>query len=333
MVGHCANQAFAVLQTRAGRYAGRIARLWPAPHEAYLGLPAARRHLAHLLTSRLPRASELDERAFVRDVEGLKTKELIARWAPGFPHGLETVLAKLGETAWTPTDYRRLLALLAEGGPGGETLRHAAQIAPLFVEALELLPPRLRGPATARWVTNPWEARIVQEAVRLAETLGAGGRVDALVERLGRARTRARFFAMLVEELRPNGLPAPVQETAELRPLRTVAEVRDAGLRFRNCLAVCVHRAVFGESAFVEWRGAEPAVMELEHEGVAGWRLLTLLGPGNQPVTPQTGRLIYEALAAQGVRTGWGARFLLEEIEMIVEDEERAVAPVAVAAE
>jgi hypothetical protein len=335
MVGQSANQAFAVLQALAGRYAGRAARLWAAPYQGYMRLTAARRHLAHLLMSRIGRAPHLDARAFVRDVEGLRTRELLARWAPEAPQGLETVLAKLGETAWTPGDYRRLVALLAHGGPAAETLRHSAALTGLFVETLEILPARLRGPAVSRWVGNPWEARIVREAVGLAESLGGEPRVDALVERLGRAKSRARFFAMLVDELRPNGLAAPVAETALLRPLRTVAEVRDAGRRFRNCLATCVQRAVFGDSAFVEWRGEEPAVMELEREGAAGWRLVVVLGVGNANVSAHTARLVREALEAQGVRTGWGAQFLLQEIDDIVDCEEReqAAQAVAVAAE
>lgn len=331
MVGQSANQAFAVLQALAGRYAGRAARLWATPYDGYVRLPAARRHLVHLLTSRVDLASELEARAFVRDAETLRTKELIARWAPDAPKGLEKVLAKLGDKAWTPADYRRLVALLAHGGPAAVTLRHAKVIDPWFLETLGLLPERLRGPATARWVRNPWEARIVREAVCLAETLGAGRRVDALVERLGRSKTRARFFAMLVDELRPNGLAAPVAETPELRPLRTVAEVRDAGRRFRNCLASCVHRAVFGDAAFVEWRGAEPAVMELEREGAAGWRLVVVLGFDNAQVSPETARRVQEALAAQGVRTGWGAQFLLQEIDDIVDCEEREATAQAVA--
>jgi hypothetical protein len=94
---------------------------------------------------------------------------------------------------------------------------------------------------------------------------------------------------------------------------------------------------VFGASAFVEWRGAEAAVMELEHEGAAGWRLVTLLGYANRPVTPHTERLVREALARQGVHAGWGAAFVLGEIDAIVaaerEPEPAPIEAVAIAAE
>jgi len=325
MVGQHANQAFAALQEIAGRYAGRVARLWPAPHDAYRGLPAARRHLAHVLMPRIGRAPGRDPRAFARDVAALRTRELLARWAPDAPDGLENALAKLGEVAWRPGEYRRLVALLCQGGPGVATLRHAAAIDAAMVETLELLPAPLRGPATARWVRDAWEARLVREAMGLAERLGARERARALVERLGRAKTRRRFFEMLLDELRPAALPTPVVETDELRPLRTVGEVQDAGRRFRNCLAGCVHRAVFGPCAYVEWRGAEPAVMELEHEGAAGWRLVTVLGCANRPVSAHTERLVHEALARQGVHAGWGAAFVLGEIDGIVAADEDPV--------
>ncbi|MGD2132853.1 MAG: hypothetical protein PVI23_08675 [Maricaulaceae bacterium] len=314
-------RAFAALQARAGRYAGRVARLWPAPYENYMALPSARRHLAHLYMSRIDRAPGLSPRAFVREIEALPVRHFLARWAPGAPLGLERALGKLGEDAWAPSDYARLLALLKAGGGAAKTLRHAQEISFDVVARLENLPERLRGPRTARWVSTGWEGQLVREAVKLSERLGGPERADVLVRRLERAKSRRRFFEMLVDDLRPVELAAPVAETVTLRPLRTVAEVKDAGRRFRNCLSDCVHRAIFGASAFVEWRGEEPAVMELEREGVAGWRLVTLLGVQNANVSARTSKLVGEALAAQGVRTGFGAEFLLSEIDEIVETE------------
>ena len=324
MVGERANQAFAAVHAYAGRFAGRVARLWPAPYLGYRRLSAARRHLAHIYMSRIDRAPGLDAAAFVREIELLRTRAVRARWAPDAPRGLENALAKLGETAWTPQEYRRLLALLGHGGPATVTLRHAREITTALLDVLEALPAPLRGPAGARWVRSPWEARLVREALKLAAQLAGGrARVAVLVERLGRAKSRGRFFEMIVDELRPIALASPLEETAQLRPLRTVGEVKEAGRRFRNCLGDCVHRAIFGPSAFLEWRGAEPAVMEIEHEGVAGWRLVTLLGERNREVSAKTARLVREALGAQGVRTGFGAEFLLSEIDEIVEDERR----------
>lgn len=325
MVGHRRNQAFAALQPVAGRYAGRVARIWPAPYDGYLGLPKARRHLAHILMNRIGTAPGLDAAAFRREIARLKARDLSRRWAPGAPRGLDRVLAKLGRKAWEPTRYRQLVGFMAQGGEAAKTLRHATLVTPDMIEALDALPERLRGPATMRWVRHAWEARLVAEAVALAGDLDReGARARVLVERLGRARTRARFFAMLMEELRPGRLPAPVAETAELKPLDTVAAVKDAGLRFRNCLADCVDDAAFGDAAFVEWQGAEPAVMELRREGAAGWRLAVLLAARNAQPGAHTVRAVQGALRAQGVRVGMGAAYLLAEINDIVEREREA---------
>jgi len=326
MVGQRPNQAFAALQIAAGRYAGRVARLWPAPYDGYYALPMARRHLAHICMPRIGRVIGLDDHAFVREIVALKVREFLKRWAPDAPRGLETVLAKLEVAAWEPTFYRRLLGLMAQSPAALKTLRHAPVVTRGLLEALELMPERLRGPSTMRWIGDAWLARLACEAMALAHHLRADGRGgereggrgdDALVERLSRATSRERFFAMLVDELRPTELIAPVVETELLRPLRTVEDVKDAGLRFRNCLGDCVHEAVFGTSAFVEWRGDEPAVMELAHEGAAGWRLVTLLGVANRQLSTMTQRKVRDALQAQGARTGVGAQHLFAELESV----------------
>ena len=326
-------KAFARLQSLAGRYAGRIARLWPAPYAGYFALPVARRHLAHLFLSRIDRAPGLDARAFAQEIAVLPVRRFLGRWAPGAPHGLERALSRLGESAWAPREYGQLLAMLGAGGGAAKSLRHAVEITPEFLARLENLPARLRGPQTSRWVESGWESQLVREALKLADRLGGPVRANALVLRLERAKSRRRFFAMLVDDLRPEGLAAPVTETATLRPLKTVEEVKEAGRRFQNCLSDCVGRAIFGASAFVEWRGEEAAVMELEHEGAVGWRLVTLLGFMNRNVSPHTAKLVREALEAQGVRDGFGADFLLSEIDEIVEMERGEEQAPAIAAE
>jgi len=269
------------------------------------------------------------ERVFVHEIGALKVRHFLKRWAPDAPRGLEAVLPKLEATAWEPTFYRRLLGLMMQSPAALKTLRHAPLVTRGLLEALEMMPERLRGPSTMRWIGDAWLARLACEAIALADHLRAGDRKadrcdDALVERLGRAKSRERFFAMLVDELRPTELIAPVVETELLRPLRTVGEVKDAGLRFRNCLGDCVKEAVFGTSAFVEWRGDEPAVMELIHEGAAGWQLVAVLGVGNRQPSTMTLRKVRDALQAQGVRTGFGAQHLFAELESVQRIEREA---------
>ncbi len=302
------------LRALAGFYAGRAARLWPAPHQEYFALPAQRRHLAHAYITRIDRAPGLDAKRFRRDVMRARDAEFLDRWAPDAPVGLVTICGKMGEVAWKPREYRRLVALIAQSPEAAKVLRHADRVTFDTVQALEVLPATFRRSAIVRRVEQVHEAGLIRDVADLVDRLAAG-RSEVLAERLERAPTRERFFRMLLEALRPKELPVPFADTARLRPLRTPKQVEDAGRRFKNCLATCVDQAAFGTAAFVEWRGDEPAVMELQLEGAAGWRLEELLGFENRQLKPETVHAVHKALAEQGVRVGRNADGLVWALE------------------
>ncbi|MCG8442720.1 MAG: hypothetical protein MI723_13035 [Caulobacterales bacterium] len=316
MTTHHSTCVLPALREKAGVYALRMARLFPAPHLDYLALPAPRRHLAHIYTPRIGRSLGMDARAFVRDLTKARLSDFLRRWAPDAPIGLPVACKKMGPSAWRPAEYRRLVGLLGQCPEASRTLRHAEQVTPALVLVVVALPAKLRRAAIVRHVDTEEEAGLVCEAVNLAVRLRPHGDAMAkIVERLSRADGRERFFEMLVEAMRPDALPAPFHGDAKLRPLLTPEQVLDAGRRFQNCLAECLDRATFGRSAFVEWLGEPPAVMELVYEGAAGWRLETLLGLRNAHVSRATRRAVLAALADHGVRDGFDARALVHELE------------------
>src|SRR5512143_145656 len=91
-----------LLRHLAGSYAPRIAGLWPAPHAAFIGAPADRRHLVCLALSRaeIPLDPELAERLLA---EPLKRAARLA--VTEAPAGLARALGHIGETAWAGADY------------------------------------------------------------------------------------------------------------------------------------------------------------------------------------------------------------------------------------
>ncbi|HEY9219089.1 MAG TPA: hypothetical protein VIO94_13645, partial [Phenylobacterium sp.] len=66
--------------------------------------------------------------------------------------------------------------------------------------------------------------------------------------------------------------PTPFSGTARLRPLGSLAEIRTAGQRYRNCLREDLSYLAEGDYAYFEWLGPPGAVVELVQDRVTGWR-------------------------------------------------------------
>ncbi len=312
--------AFARLQEVAEAYAGAASRVWTPPYNTILGLPAARRHLAWMCITRIGKAPGLTREVFAEDCEFARSDVMLARWRPDAPRTVIKLLGKLEDYPWRPAEYRRLLHMVRPDAVELKALRHMAQISPLMLEALERLPAALRSPEVLRFIQTPWEAQLINDAVTLT---GRGSRdPDAagrrFVERLARSSNREQFFALALRSVKPDQLPVPIEETGRLRPLRSTYAVKSAARRFRNCLNSCVSRAMFERSAFLEWVGDEPAVMELVHDGALGWRLEELQGVGNQSLSKSTERAIHAALREHGVWIGPGAQDVVRGLERVV---------------
>lgn len=310
------------LRGRAGAYAGRVAKLWPAPHTPYLSLPTQRRHLVHVTLARIEAAPGRDARAYARDAAAARLKVFWTRWGRGLAVALPRIACKMGERAWRPAEYRALLGLTGGCVRACQVLRHAERVNPQDVHVLAGLPPVLRAAGVVRHVANAYEAETVRGAVDLVRRLDP--RPDALrilAERLEHTASRAAFYAALVDAVQVGPLAQPFEATPLLVPLTSAAEVRDAGRRFRNCLGGLIGEAQFGSSAFVEWRGEEPAVMQLEHEGAAGWRLCYVLGVDNREVSPATRRAIKAHLAKLGVRRQSNPQWIIGDLASWVNED------------
>lgn len=319
MAALSAAQAFALLQAKAGPFAGRVARVWPAPHDEYMTLPDVKRHLAHVCLRRVHAThAGRDAGAFRRDLARRNAKAFLAKWKPEAPKGFLRALEKLGPAFWKPADYRVLEALLAEGGWTAQAVQQMpAWISPQKLRAAVALPVRFRHHAITRWLTGPSDARAVNEAIELIGVVRGERFVKerAFLDTLRKAPTRAAFFRALAEAARPKALPTPLPGTARLRPLATVKDVEAAGLRFRNCLSDHVDDACFRGAVFFEWTGEEPAVMEVTPEGVAGWRLQELRGMANADPSPATRKAIHRELQDMGVRVASsGAEGVISEL-------------------
>lgn len=290
----------------AREFAPRIAALWPAPHIAFLTAPAARRHLVCLALT-----CDRDE-ACGAALEA-RLPDAIAAAVGEAPPGLARALSRIGDVAWTPADYRKLLALLAEP-KAGKALRHAEAIEPGLLRRLEALPPPMAGATHLALALSADGAAVLHEAYDALRRRDGPAAADAAATRWTKAEFAKTVFDWAREDLAPDVRPPPHPGTARLKPLATKRALRDAARRYRNCLADHLPHAAMGYSAYYEWAGPPAAIVQVSRDHVFGWRLDEVRAMRNATVPEEHRAELLDELALMGVhvgRTGWELHRLL----------------------
>jgi hypothetical protein len=313
-----AGPANGVLHLVAGPFSGAVAGIWPGARLAdYLCAPDARRQVWHAwLAGRTPCApsARRDADALHRRLTGAKGRDLVAEAYGVVPAGALQALAKLGSAARPAPVYPALMRLLADGGIGAKTIRHARALPDAFVAALAELPPALRAPGLAEKLKSAAQASLLRWACDRAALNDGGNEVERAVTALLDRPPRNRVvFDEVMERIVARcdlGVafpPAPWPGASQLRPVATPAELRHAARRFRNCLASYSRDVRVGRHYFYVWDDrAEPAVVELTAVGTLGWRVTDVKGRRNAAVSDATARAIAEAFApVETIFAGW----------------------------
>ncbi len=292
-----------LLRLIAPAYADVLAALWPAPHGAFVTAPTARRHLICLML-----ALELDQRAPVEVAHLLEAplRKAVRLVVDPAPDGLCRALERLGEIAWPPQDYRALVTLLADPAPA-KALRHAVQIVPAQVQTLNALPGPLRDAGGVMVRVTPSQAGLLSEAHAL---LSRRLPQEVLVQRIAawrRAPTAKALFNLVADDFRHQLPKPPHPGTDRLKALGTVASLRDAARRYRNCLADYVDYALDHRAAIYEWLPAPGAVIEIIPDSYFGWRLDQARLENNRSVDEATRIAIVAELRGMGIHVGRSA--------------------------
>jgi hypothetical protein len=291
------------LRLLAGDYAARVAALWPAPHGAYLEMPAQRRHLVHIVLDFAPKDETMADALRFARADAL-ARDRLGELPPGFVR----LLGRLGELAWNGADYFALISLY-EDEASAAVLRQSCVLTAPRVHAMAALAPPLRVLAIARHLDDPALAALVDEAWRAivaARGADAGG---AAARRWTRANNPARLYEMAAEDMAPAAFElAPFPHHPDLRRLGGVHALEDAGRRFRNCLLTYKERAADGSIALYEWAGPPPAAVSLARDGVFGWRLEEARGVANAVLDAAARSALTAHLVDAGVRVGRSGR-------------------------
>jgi hypothetical protein len=284
----------------AGEFAPQIAGLWPAPHAVFLTSDSARRHLICL---RLAHDSGAGIGQAAEHLLHAPLKRAIAVALADPPAGLKRALEHMGVVAWPRAAYLALLELLAHP-QAAKVLRHAENLTVQRTEALTALPRPMLDAGGGRLGLDLERAQLAREIYdALVLRDGEPAAADA-ARRWGRAPALKDALGLMQQDMVPSLPPAPFVGTARLRPLRSEAEMRDAALRYRNCLRDCVASAATGESAFYEWMGEPKAVVEITRDPLFGWRLCQVRLADNAAVPDAARQAVSAELHAIGVHIG-----------------------------
>lgn len=279
------------LEALAPFHASDIARRLPFPHHRFFELSAQRIHLLGLSVVGL-------------DILDIDITALAAgRWAdvvkPLFdpvPIGLEGMLSKMALPMWSSDEYKRLWDLI--GCPHAlDYLLHAQALTARQVAILSALPPTLRHDTIVRHLHRPLEAKVLDyafEDVKKADRL-----LRAAKQTTGRQGFLRKAHAIVCKTRKFT--TAPEVRHADIHTVRTAAELRRVGLRFKNCLRSRADKGVPGQETYYVYDGPEPAVIMLSTKGPGSYVIEQMLGVANEALSNGTVQIIRKAFGRIGV--------------------------------
>lgn len=293
----------------AGAHADAMARIWPAPHEDFLMLPAARRHAAAILALRGGHSAQRLQWLAARARDGELAAEIFGDHPPG---GVMKALGRMGEILWPGEGYMAFLDLFREEA-ACLLIRHMKALRPEVLSVVALLPPRLRmAPVMDILGTDRLAAADIAAAFAMALRVRGEASAGDITQRFARAKTWAALFETAVQVVQPLVL-APVLTPPELPapfvPVRRFEMLSKTALEFRNCLRDYASDLAAGNMTVWVWRGeGGPAAIALRRDA-AGWRLAEARGRDNADLADPVLIEIVTAVRAAGVRTGeaWSA--------------------------
>lgn len=299
----------------AGEHAGAIARVWPAPHEDFLALPAARRHAAGILSARGDYPAARLQWMTARARDGELAAELFGGAVPG---GLMKAFSRMGEVLWRTADYACFLDLFGEAA-ACVLIRHMKALHADTLGVVALLPPPLRQASIVTHLgTDEAAAADLAAAWAMALRIRGGRAAPDIAQRFGRATTPGALFGMARDAIHPPAF-GPVSPFPELpppfQPVRQLDALNALALEFRNCLRDFVGDLAAGRMAVYVWRGeGGPAAVALRQDP-AGWRLAEARARDNLDLDDPVLMSIVSGVLAAGVRTGESWGWLLRRLE------------------
>jgi hypothetical protein len=216
----------------------------------------------------------------------LSPAEIVRASLGRLPAGLMPVLRRLGSEPLRQESYSLLVEWHQDSAGQSRRIR-ILECMPMIdqgrIDAVELLDPCLLNVAVLPFLVSADDARDLNGALATIRTVCAGATDQALEESAKALQREKTITAWIRSWLRKaDQLPIPFEGDCECRPLRTCAEIEDAGLRFKNCLGShCLTAVISGKISVVEFL-PEPALALLARLSGGHWVIGSLHAPNNR---------------------------------------------------
>lgn len=239
--------------------------------------------------------SETTWRGVAADLAGtllaMTPQEIVAASYQPVGEGLLGALGRVGYAPLNAADaYPRLNALLTEGGERRRVraLQHGGRIQDRLLDVVERLDPALLHPNVVGKIRTATHADQINETLRLVQQVNSSATPEAIWKSssdLGDGTALTDWLRRFL--LRSDRFPdAPLGlGDAELVPLRTGAELEDAGHRYSNCLATKVLQVLSGRVYFYEYTVLPGAIVSFHRMACGTWLMTKAYGRRNNPVS------------------------------------------------
>ncbi|MEL6323029.1 MAG: hypothetical protein AAFQ84_02230 [Pseudomonadota bacterium] len=295
-----------LLQHLAGAYAAEIARIWPAPHEGFLVLPAARRHVAALLVDAAGRPVSAEEAGRILEtVTFARDKAVSADLLPAASISLMTLLGKLGERLWPPGDYAVLMGLARRHGLA-KFLRHLETPDRMRLRLAASLPDELVHPRILGAISSKMHAEDFAEAMAAYVALEGEAALPDLLRALRQAKSPVAMMDRIGAALLPDAFAETVRRPKLPPPYEAVVtrkQLKATALAFQNCLRTYEGDLASGRTCVFVRRGLPEIVLSFDFED-RGWHLEEASLKGNKPVPADLLPVVVSELRANGIWVG-----------------------------
>lgn len=221
----------------------------------------------------------------------------IIRYAFGsVPDGLAGALEKIGTAPLVrPEAYVALHAIFGQPGSknAADALRYVDAIDDKMLASVEVLDTHLVHQNVLTRLNGAVDAKDFSRAMAVAQTVCSRATNEAVANSIARMSASATLPGLIQRWLRRADYepPHPIADDNEVRALRTVRDMAEAGRRYQNCLTSKVEDVLASRVAFAEFRGE--AILEFRPmaHGV-GWLFWAAHGPHNNVVSGRTQRAV-----------------------------------------